>query len=434
MSKRTTAPSPAPGPFARVARSLKVRIDESGRLRAAISKSSGEFFLTTEVLELLRLVAAGTTRKALRKALQESFSQTLKALPDEHELGHLIEDLRSAGVVLGSTPGVGDMQSDGFGDPWVQWAMLADEVRTRRYCEALFKVVTPQTVAIDVGAGTGLFSAACLKAGAKSVLAIEETASGHQIPAIIARLGLPARGLKVFSGNSVEARLPADANLVVSELFGNDPFQEGVLITLREIASRVDLKKTRFLPQRLEIKAEIVDLVGSPVRNRVAALARFGNAVSDAGEAVAENTTDDFYSEFLKAVRALNDFKKVSFAYALEPGDFANASAEVDLGGVRLDPPPGPHAQLEKRAPARLTRDCSAPVCMMWFRVWLDEKLSISSRPGATDACEHWSPILIPMRGEARSGDECELRARLVDEEDFLHLSVHMGGRECASR
>src|SRR5262245_51798593 len=52
-------------------------------------------------------------------------------------------------------------------------AMIADRVRFDAHAEALRRVVTPSTVVVDIGAGTGIMSLLACKFGARRVYAVE---------------------------------------------------------------------------------------------------------------------------------------------------------------------------------------------------------------------------------------------------------------------
>ena len=51
--------------------------------------------------------------------------------------------------------------------------MLNDQMRNDAYYRALAKVITPDSVVVDVGAGSGLLSCMAAKLGARKVFAVE---------------------------------------------------------------------------------------------------------------------------------------------------------------------------------------------------------------------------------------------------------------------
>jgi hypothetical protein len=419
----------------RAARNLRLRLTDGGGLRASISRSSGEFELTLEVLELLSLLNSGKSEpRTLAKALRGRLQACLQNAPDAEEIEQLLEDLRGAGVVAGGNradPASASGLEDGFGDAWIQWAMIADAPRTRTYCEAIAAAVTPESVVVDVGAGTGVLTAAALRAGASKVVAIEETASARTIEPFLKRMGLlSAQRFELFQGNSGDATIPSNVNLVVSELFGNDPFSEGVLQTLSELAARLPKGKgVRFIPESVEIFAELIDLQGGPLLHRVRAW------VQASGKSRNGKEKSDYYSSMADALCGVLDFSSLSFAHALSPTDFLASSQPVSLGRVSLSPPPPLTVKiLTGQRPLLVSRETTIPMVMLWFRVVLAPGLTLSSRPGEGDACEHWSPILVPLCTFLKSQAKLDIAFSLSETHDRIELRVTQGHDVLGSR
>lgn len=236
------------------AKGLKFRLDSQGNLRAQTSASAGEFCLGVEILQLLALIQKTGHTKNLDSSLKGSFKEIIKNLPENEEIQSLVEELLATKVLKDHE----DSQErnaleDGFADPWIQWAMIADEPRMKAYQKALESLPLKEATVLDVGAGSGFLTAFSLFQGAQEVHAIEETAISSQIKEILTKMNLSTKKrFKLYSCNSFDADFPANIQFVVSELFGNDPFSEGVIPTLRDIQSRVT-EKTKFVPQKVEI-------------------------------------------------------------------------------------------------------------------------------------------------------------------------------------
>lgn len=405
-----------------VAKALRLRLSDKGDWLASTSRSSGEFFLAAELLPLLQEIQrTHTLDDGLAKRLRRTLEAAATDSPDAQEIAGLVEDFHGAGLLVakGSKAPKDALLQDGFGDPWIQWAMLSDTPRCRAYEKALRSAVKPKSVVVDVGAGTGLLGAFALNAGAKRVFAIEETASGQRIAPLFKSLGLPSSkpAFELFQGNSQEAPLPADANVIVSELFGNDPFCEGVLPTLRDLGARVPLG-VRWIPQSVEVFVEISELRGSGVRERVAALHR----------ARLLKTTDkqDFLNHFLTAATKHLALEEVSFAAHVSVGDVVRQSTPCSLGTVRLDPPSSPVVRFEGKRSLKLTSQKSLEnsplVALVWFRVQLDASTTLSNHPLEKDACGHWSPLILPLYPSKET--VFHVRFGLSDAEDHLHVDI----------
>jgi hypothetical protein len=178
----------------KIAKGLRFRIAEDGNTYASISSSSGEFYIAPEVLSILCLLGnrnQSLTFRDIPSQLKKQFHNISNNLPLEKECESLIDDLIGAGILLKEEADqTKHMQSDGFGDPWAQWTMLADKFRSESYYEALKKQIHSNSIVLDVGSGTGFLSAISLHLGAKKVIAIEETRAANSIKPIFNQLGI----------------------------------------------------------------------------------------------------------------------------------------------------------------------------------------------------------------------------------------------------
>lgn len=412
----------------RPANALRLRVGADGQLLASISKSSGEFFMSPEVLELIRLVAQGKSKSSLHKELKKALSETVAKMPEAEEIEDILGDLFEAGVLIQPEGNHRrKLQADGFGDPWVQWTMLADSKRTQTYIKSLETAVTENSHVLDVGSGSGVLSAACLQAGAASVTAIEETDIATVIKETLRRLKLPMEKFKLFQGNSDDFPVSGKKfNLVVSELFGNDPFCEGVLPTLRSLSARLGLKNSsQFIPRSFQCYVELVDLVDAPMRGRVAALQKINS-----GQSVEKQ---NFVSRFLRSSLETFQISQISFPFALRKNDFRRASESVSLGAVTLSPPAAKLNYSGKKE-VKLKELPNCPVALLWFRAQIDDKATLSSHPLESDFAEHWSPILIPLLKMPDGKQPLTVKYALNDEEDFLQVSLEQDGQVLAKR
>ena len=261
-------------------RQLRIRIS-NGSYVAQVSQNLGEFVLGTEILELLRLIDQGTflserNHRQLVNALQEAS----QLCPKPNELQILLEDLVGSGVVIRNS---GKSQQDHphssgaddrFADGWIQWAMLADETRVARYKAAIESVIRKNHIALDIGAGSGILSYLLLQSGAAKVIAIEESNASKTMRKVMRQL-LPAMGksldasLQVIHGNASDRipemlkAAPKGIHAMVSELFGHDPFSEGMLGTLREIQSNLKAKSGSdviCIPKNVTVKCSFAKL------------------------------------------------------------------------------------------------------------------------------------------------------------------------------
>ena len=97
--------------------------------------------------------------------------------------------------------------------------MIADRVRLDAHAAAFRRVVTPDSIVVDIGAGTGIMSLLACKAGARRVYAIEPSGSVQILRAAARDNGFADR-IVVLQQRSTDVTLPERADLIVSDLRG----------------------------------------------------------------------------------------------------------------------------------------------------------------------------------------------------------------------
>lgn len=405
-----------------VAKGLKFRIDKSGSLRAAVSQSSGEFELSLEIIQLLALIQKQTKTHLLSQRLKSEMRQVAAQLPEQIEIIQLVEDLKQAQCLIGASPGEleGGVQ-DGFADDWIQWAMLADAPRCTSYERAIKRAVRHDSVVVDLGAGSGLLSLFALQAGARQVTAIEETKISASIKKLKKQLpaGLRER-LEIQNCNSFDARIPERTTHVVSELFGNDPFQEGVIPTLRDFFARVQSRNCIAIPRSCEVYFQLVDVIQGPLANRIKR--------SVSGAATAAQST---WEKAIEQIKLNLNFQGISFAHHMRPSDFQLGTALEKAFSVSLSPPPPPAAKRPKHScTVQSGSALTAPALLLFFRAQLCEQESVSNIPQAADCCEHWSPIVIPLSRPVVAGEKINCCVSLSDDWCRVTASVESQSRD----
>ncbi|MES2615797.1 MAG: hypothetical protein V4591_10330 [Bdellovibrionota bacterium] len=369
-----------------LSQALRFRIGDDGKLYGSISHSSGEFYVAPEVLGILCEIAMSKQKldiKKITKNLDQHYKSILENLPTIQECEAIIKDLVASGLVLERQKKSSRyLQGDGFGDDWIQWAMLADSPRTTAYEKAIRAGIDKNSVVADVGAGTGLLTSMCLKQGAKKVFAIEETQIAQKIVPLLNELKLPTQKEKlvVHNENSFDVALPENITHIVSELFGNDPFSEGVIPTLRNIAKNFT-KQPVYIPKKISLYFELIEIIDHPIKHRL--------------QSCLEKPTSDF----LIAAKEILSFDNISFPFAANKNNFKRLTKPIELGQLPLNPP-SVYANkkthpLTGRKKIKVTEGGACVAGLMWFRVYLDDTTTISSNCCEKDAAEHWSPILI---------------------------------------
>lgn len=246
--------------------------------------------------------------------------------------------------------------------------MLADAARNEAYAAAIAKAVQPGMQVLDIGTGSGLLAMLAARAGAQRVTAVE----AHGTIAAVARQIVERNGfadrITVIAKRSTEVapdELPAPADLVVSEILDAGLTGEGMLPSSRDALRRLAKPGAAMIPARATLMAQLVSL---------------------------------------PALRRVHPLKDI-LGFDLSPFDaFRNSAAHTV---VRLDHEQ--HAPLSEPAAVlaidfRDPPDWSRPQAMdwtatasaagavqavvLWFELWLDDEIMLSSGPGG--ALRHW--------------------------------------------
>jgi precorrin-6B methylase 2 len=165
-------------------------------------------------------------------------------------------ELCEQGVLVsheGNPPSWSQSSDQDYGPP-AQIRMLEDRVRTSRFIDAIRRTVRPGDVVVDIGTGSGVLAVAAAQAGAKRVYAIEVRPIAEVAARFFQGSGFGDR-ITLIRGNSTEISLPERADVLVSEMIGNDPLAEQILETTRDAVARLLKPETRLIPSALRIHA-----------------------------------------------------------------------------------------------------------------------------------------------------------------------------------
>jgi hypothetical protein len=257
-----------------------------------------------------------------------------------------------------------------FADVLRHAEMLSDDIRVSAYRRAL-EVAAPGQRVLDLGTGSGVLSVLAARAGAREVIAIEETAVADIAAQVFAAAEIDVVLMR-RSSRDVELDQPVDVS--VHEIFGNDPLAEGVLPTISDARRRLLAPGGVLVPHRLEIVCVGVDTRGQG-HDREAALAALAR-VEGVGTALAP----------LAAVIAalpprafVTDLGDVPFEVLTEP----LLLHDLDLTVVDEDACAAPvHGELVVTHPGRLD------AIVTYFRAHLGGGIVLTNAPDAPRT--HW--------------------------------------------
>jgi type II protein arginine methyltransferase len=146
--------------------------------------------------------------------------------------------------------------------PKWHFSIVNDLGRNEVYERALQHFVTPETVVLEIGAGTGILAMMTARAGAKHVYACEmEPLIAQAAQENIIRNGYADR-ITVIPKKSTDLAVgedfPAPADLLVSEIISNDLLGEDVLSIMEDAHKRLLRPSALVLPSRVALRGALV--------------------------------------------------------------------------------------------------------------------------------------------------------------------------------
>lgn len=136
--------------------------------------------------------------------------------------------------------------------------MITGPVRMQAYAAALKAAITPGSIVLDIGAGSGIFSLLSCKYGASHVYAVEPDDAIHVARKIAEANGFTDR-ITFFQDVSTNIDLPEKANVIVSDLRGTLPIFERHIESISDARSRHLAPGGVLIPQQDTIWAGIVE-------------------------------------------------------------------------------------------------------------------------------------------------------------------------------
>jgi hypothetical protein len=302
----------------------------------------------------------------------------------------VVRDANAPDAPLGGAP------NRGYEHPDIHIEMLNDAPRTDAFLAGIREVVKPGDVVVDIGTGTGVLAIAAAKAGAYRVYAIEASRIADAADLVVRANDLPSV-VRVVRGWSTQVELPERADVLVTEMIGNEPFAEDALLINWDARKRLLKEGARVVPRGLRMYAYPA---------RVSATVR---AQTFFTEEVTRAWTKRYGMDF-SALLALprptyveSSARDVATWEALaEPAlvgevDFATCGTTLDL-----------------RTRGTITRAGALDALVAYFDLDLAPGISISTAPTVAEASNHWrTPVwLLPAAVEAQAGWAFEIRYR----------------------
>ena len=243
-----------------------------------------------------------------------------------------------------------------------QQTLLGDARRNRAFHRALAARVRPGHAVLDLGAGTGVWAVAAARLGARRVVAVEREAVLVPVIEALARENGVADRVEVVRADARRVSLPRAFDVVVSEMVGNEAFEEG-LVPVFERA------RTLFLRPGGALVPEWVALAAAPVRPPVALGLSPRLLESASVAALAAHVPRNLHSAELAPLAPGRRLLRV---------DLRQAHAEEPLPLVR--------------ARFRVADGRAVGGIAVWVEMGLAPGVRLSTRSGT-----HWLPTLLPV-------------------------------------
>ena len=246
--------------------------------------------------------------------------------------------------------------------------LLADEVRTNAYRDAILRTVKPGDVVLDIGCGSGVLSFFACQAGAARVYAIDRGRMAG-IANFLARSVGYADRISVLRDESTGVELPERANVLVTETIGTLGLDENILGSVLDARARLLQPDAAIIPSRLVLWLVPVEL-------------------PDRHERHVLWWNERRYGLDLRAMRvfASNSILPLN-------GD-ANTQLATPLEIMDVDLTTATSTLVKGKARFTAARDAVLHGFMLWFDATLADGITISSRePGET----HWVHGFLPL-------------------------------------
>lgn len=289
-------------------------------------------------------------------------------------------------------------------------SMIADRVRMDPYAYALKAAIRPDSVVLDIGAGTGIHALLACKFGARKVYAIEPNEAIHLAQELAQANGFADR-IEFIQDVSTHVTLAEKADVVVSDLRGAlPPF--GL-----HIPSIIDARQRHLAPGGVLIpKRDTVWVALVEARDVYEDLIKpwnhpYGLAMEEAKEIVLNSWIEDPIDTFGSG----NLLTKAQIWAVLDYSTIDNSNIS--------------HASMVQK----VTRDGTAHGLLLWFDAEIADGITIFNGPQSGKVAEVYGrgffPLLEPVTLAKGDTITLDIRADLVGSQYNWnwHTRIHSG-------
>ena len=383
-----------------VSQALVLQIAAGGRLLARNSVSRRPQALDPDGLPVLLAFADGATPREALERLRAEWEL------DEDGFAGLVEALAAQNLL---TPAGGSgteaaLALGGFASPLTHHWLVRDAVRVTSYRRAIFRHCRGRTV-VEIGCGSGILSIFAAQAGARRVVAIEESRIAELAAEMFRANGVADR-VELRRANSRDVSLDEPAEVVIHEVLGTDPFVENLLPYVEDARDRLLAPSGRMIPSGLDVCCVGFEVADRPYFDREQAVAQqaelersYGLDLGPFRRAFAEADSRLF-------PRPLGDLGQERFAPRI-------LTEETQL--YHLDFAPGVPLAVEPPRDRRLRvrRAGSLGGVLVYFHAHLDDETVLSTSPYAPKTSWSWDAQPLDRLLAVEPGQEVPVTAEL---------------------
>ncbi|HKI04679.1 MAG TPA: 50S ribosomal protein L11 methyltransferase [Thermoanaerobaculia bacterium] len=399
-----------------VSRSLTLEVSPAGKLVLAGSLSRVPQVMELDALPVLLGFAASATPREVFTRLQQDweieeagFGEVVEAMSAQQ----FLTPLQGDGTVAES-PALTDR---GFGSARLHFTMLKDLIRVLSYRSAIERHAQGKTV-VEIGCGTGVLSLFAARAGARRVIAIEESKIAEVATRMFAANACSdVIDLRVANSRNVELDEPAD--LIIHEILGVDPFEENLLPVLEDARRRLLRPGGRLLPYRLEVCCmgiEVEEAQGADAERMLAEAREFPGVYG--------LDFEPFLAAFEETVRrSVPGRNWIGGKARFEPKILSEELRFLDLD-FRSD-----DLNLTRQTstlPLRIVREGTLGGVVLFFRAHLDEHSQLTTSPLAPPTHWGWDIRTFSKRVPVSPGAEVSVKIEHGQQSGVQGLSVDL--------
>ena len=137
--------------------------------------------------------------------------------------------------------------------------MIKDSVRMSAYIETLRRTVTPESIVLEIGTGTGIFALIACQLGARKVYAIEPNNAAIRVAQDIARVNGYGDKIEFIQSLSTEINLPEKVSIILSDLRGTLPLFQNHIPVIVDARKRFLSPNGVLIPQQDTLWACVVE-------------------------------------------------------------------------------------------------------------------------------------------------------------------------------